>query len=132
MSESVPSNEQDAPQGRRRVPRWLLILAGGVAVVLTGVAGGAIVAATHRGPDLTSVGCVTSSVAERTLPAVVTIHVQAGAATGSGSGEVIRSDGYILTSNEASAHGAERHRGARQLAETGGMTATVVGPLLTR
>jgi putative serine protease PepD len=95
----VPSKEQDAPQGRRRVPLWLLIVAGGVAVVLAGLVGGAIVAATDRGPDLTSVGCVTSSVAERTLPAVVTIHVQAGAATGSGSGEVIRSDGYILTNN---------------------------------
>jgi putative serine protease PepD len=78
----------------------LLAIAALVALVLAGVAGGAIVAVTRDDDhDVSSVGCVAPSVAERGLPSVVTIHVQAGNEAGSGSGEVIRPDGYILTNN---------------------------------
>ena len=67
-------------------------------LVAAGVVGGVIGAATKKSNhDVTSVGCVASHVAQQGLPSVVTIHVQAGAAGGSGSGEVIRDDGYILT-----------------------------------
>jgi putative serine protease PepD len=91
----------NANPGPRRTPVWSLVLLGAAVVVLAGVVGGAIVAASHRRDhDVTSVGCVASSVAERGLPSVVTIHVQAGGVpAGSGSGEVIRPDGYVLTNN---------------------------------
>jgi putative serine protease PepD len=78
---------------------WIVVLASGLALVLGGLVGGVIVAAVRDKPDLTSVGCVTTTVAERGLPSVVTIQVAAGNSTGSGSGEVIRPDGYILTNN---------------------------------
>ncbi len=85
----------------RRFPTWLLIVAGIVALVAAGVIGGVIGARTHRNnhQDVTTVGCIASQVAQRGLPSVVTIHVQAGSSGGSGSGEVIRDDGYILTNN---------------------------------
>lgn len=41
----------------------------------------------------------TSAIAEQTLPAVVSILVEGPAQSGSGSGFVIRPDGYILTNN---------------------------------
>ena len=99
MSE-VESSTELADDGRRRVPRWWWVVAGVGVAVLAGIAGGAIVAVSRRSsPSVTSVGCVASSVARRGLPSVVTIHVRAGNAAGSGSGEVIRPDGYILTNN---------------------------------
>jgi putative serine protease PepD len=47
----------------------------------------------------TSSSCSATKVAEQGLPSVVAIHVQAGSSGGNGSGEVIRSDGYVLTNN---------------------------------
>jgi putative serine protease PepD len=84
------------------------ILAGAAVVVLAAAAGGAVVALRERGPHVTAVGCIAKTVAKEGLPSVVTIHVQAGNASGSGSGEVIKPDGYILTNNHvisAAAHG---------------------------
>src|SRR5262249_36083017 len=43
--------------------------------------------------------CSATNVANQTLPSVVTITATKGATGGTGSGEVIRSDGYILTNN---------------------------------
>ena len=100
---SGPSEElspPSPPSSTRRLPIWLLVVFGIVAVVLAGAAGGAIVAATHHSDhDFSHISCNSSSVAERGLPSVVTIQVQAGSAGGSGSGEVISDDGYILTNN---------------------------------
>jgi putative serine protease PepD len=87
---------------------WLWILAGGAVIILAAGAGGAIVAVRRRGPHATAVACVATTVAHEGLPSVVTIHVNAGRASGSGSGEVINRDGYILTNNHvisAAAHG---------------------------
>ena len=75
------------------------MLASGLAIVLGGLIGGGIVAAVRDQPDITSVGCATTTVAEHGLPSVVTIQVAAGSASGSGSGVVIRPDGYIVTNN---------------------------------
>jgi putative serine protease PepD len=78
-------------------------VAGAAVVLLAGVVGGVIGAATRHEPDLTTVGCVARSVAEQRVPSVVTIQVESAtggaSVSGSGSGEVIRSDGYILTNN---------------------------------
>jgi putative serine protease PepD len=94
MAEVAQSSEP--PSRRRRVSLWVTI-----ALVLVAFAlGGVLVALLRRDDhDVTSVGCVATSVAKRGLPSVVAIQVQAGRAAGSGSGEVIRSDGYILTNN---------------------------------
>jgi putative serine protease PepD len=43
--------------------------------------------------------CATNSVANHALPSVVTISATGPSGSGTGSGEVIRSDGYILTNN---------------------------------
>jgi putative serine protease PepD len=76
---------------------WIGVAA--AAVLLAGMIGGLIGAAARSTPDLTTVGCVSRSVAERRLPSVVTVQVHAGSASGTGSGEVIRPDGYVLTNN---------------------------------
>jgi putative serine protease PepD len=47
----------------------------------------------------TAAACNVTSVAEQQLPAVVTIMAGGSAGSGVGSGEVIRSDGYIVTNN---------------------------------
>jgi putative serine protease PepD len=104
VTESI-SNAQTA---KPRAPVWVWILAGAAVIVLAAAAGGAIVAIRRRGPHVTAVGCIAKNVAANGLPSVVTIHVNAGSASGSGSGEVIKPDGYILTNNHviaAAAHG---------------------------
>jgi putative serine protease PepD len=79
---------------------WLGVV---VALIAGGVVGGAIVATKRSSatpvsatsPDV----CSATDVAEKNLPSVVTISATNGRAGGTGSGEVIRSNGYILTNN---------------------------------
>jgi putative serine protease PepD len=97
MNESDGSNEESALH--RHVPTTIVVLGSVAALVLCGLVGGAIAAAVRGKSHITSVGCVTNTVADRGLPSVVTIQVSAGNAAGGGSGEVIRPDGYILTNN---------------------------------
>jgi putative serine protease PepD len=93
-------------------PRRRALLLIGVVIVL--VAAGVVVAAVSGGGSSTTTtptasiaaatptGCNVTSVAEQQLPSVVTIHAGSGAqgsGGGVGSGEVIRSDGYIVTNN---------------------------------
>jgi putative serine protease PepD len=69
-----------------------------VALVVGGVIGGLI--ASNTGSTSTNANaCPATTVANQTLPSVVTISARKGATGGTGSGEVIRSDGYILTNN---------------------------------
>jgi putative serine protease PepD len=76
---------------------------------LLGVVAGAVIARARQGDDdPTAVACVATTVAERGLPSVVTIHVRAPAAAGSGSGEVINTDGDILTNNHVISAAANR------------------------
>jgi putative serine protease PepD len=53
---------------------------------------------TASGSDSTT-SCPVTPVADQVLPSVVTVSAQAGSTGGTGSGEVINSDGYILTNN---------------------------------
>ncbi|HUZ09872.1 MAG TPA: trypsin-like peptidase domain-containing protein [Acidimicrobiales bacterium] len=69
-----------------------------VAVLVGGVAGGLVVAGTDSSGS-GSGACAATSVADRVLPSVVTISARRGTSGGAGSGEIIRSDGYILTNN---------------------------------
>jgi putative serine protease PepD len=96
MSESKPA---------RSPRRWLLWVASGIALVVGGVVGGVIVGATESsGSSLTSSpsavsGCAVTSIANQVIPSVVTIAASGSNGSGTGSGEVIRSDGYILTAH---------------------------------
>jgi putative serine protease PepD len=81
----------------------------GTALVVGGVAGGVIVGATQSsGSSVSSesaaasstVGaCPVTSVAGQVVPSVVTIAANGSGGSGTGSGEVIRPAGYILTNN---------------------------------
>jgi putative serine protease PepD len=85
---------------------WALV---GAALVVGGVAGGLIVGATQSSGSSASAGtaaasstasaCPVTSVADQVVPSVVTIAASGPGGGGTGSGEVIRSGGYILTNN---------------------------------
>jgi putative serine protease PepD len=93
-----------APNSRR----WLSRAAAGGALVVGSVVGGCTSTATSSsGPSPTSgstgattvSACAVTSVATQVIPSVVTIAAGGSGGSGTGSGEVIRSDGYILTNN---------------------------------
>ena len=89
--------------------RWLVWLALGVALVVGGVVGGVIVGATQSSGSSVTPGsstashtanaCPVTAVAEQVIPSVVTIAASGPNGGGTGSGEVIRSGGYVLTNN---------------------------------
>jgi putative serine protease PepD len=85
--------------------RWV-IPAGLVAAVLgAGVVGGVIGAqtsSTSSSPSSSAPAtgsCDVATVADKVVPSVVTINAAGPGGTGTGSGELIRADGYILTNN---------------------------------
>jgi putative serine protease PepD len=98
--------------GRSRPTRWLWGLIG--AVVLAGVGGGLIGAAvaspnSQSGTSSASAtSCDVTTVADAVLPSVVTISATPASGSGgsTGSGEVYKSDGYILTNNHVIAPAA--------------------------
>jgi putative serine protease PepD len=87
-----------------------------VAAVGGGVVGGVIVdafsspsasgTASSTSAGTTAHTCLVTPVAKETLPSVVTISVQGQSASGTGSGEIIRTAGYILTNNHVIAAAA--------------------------
>ena len=90
--------------------RRVLVLALGVVVLIAAGIAGALIAndvnspsnATTTTPSPAAAGsssCDVTSIADRELPSVVTIFAGGGTDGGVGSGEVIRSDGYVLTNN---------------------------------
>jgi putative serine protease PepD len=79
-------------------PRWLTILLLVVAILIGGVVGG-LIANAISGNGSSSANCSATDVANKDLPSVVTISVKSSKGGSTGSGEVIRSDGYILTNN---------------------------------
>ena len=93
--EAPPENTSGAHRQRKW---WLLAAAGAGVLVIGGVIGGLIVANTQSTSTAANV-CPATTVANATLPTVVTISATNGTTGGTGSGEIIRSDGYILTNN---------------------------------
>jgi putative serine protease PepD len=95
-------------QRRSRWLPWAVLVA---TLVVGGVIGGVIVGATKSSaaPTASSTSssasssqvsaCNVTSVADHVIPSVVTISASGKGGAGTGSGEVIRSDGYILTNN---------------------------------
>jgi putative serine protease PepD len=90
------------PRGRRD----LLLALGVVVLIAAGVAGALIANAVNSPSGATTTttaaaasSCDATSIAAQELPSVVTIFAGSGPSAGVGSGEVIRSDGYILTNN---------------------------------
>lgn len=88
----------------------------GVAIVIValgaGALGGFVARSTSSGSSIgtasntSSSPCSVSSVATKDLSAVVTISVRSSSSGSTGSGEVIRSDGYIVTNNHVIASAA--------------------------
>jgi putative serine protease PepD len=95
--------ESKHPQFSRRWRPWA---AAGVALTVGGVVGGCTsthtsIAPSSSGPPGASTvsACAVTAVADKVIPSVVTIAATGSGGSGTGSGEVIRSDGYILTNN---------------------------------
>lgn len=95
--------ESKHPQLSRRWRPWT---AAGVVLAVGGVVGGCT--STHTSTATSSPGssgastvsaCAVTSVATKVVPSVVTIAATGSGGSGTGSGEVIQSDGYILTNN---------------------------------
>ena len=111
------------PKDRRRLGVVAAVLAAGL---LGGVTGGALVAAGDDGSGLTdpgaSLGAVSTEqsvdrapesvagIAGRVLRSTVSIGVETPSGSGSGSGVVLREDGYVLTNNHVVEAGADGGR----------------------
>jgi putative serine protease PepD len=105
MSEGrYPVTPSARPAKGTRRPAWPWILI--PAAVVVGVGTGCTSTATSSSTGTTgtvaagsATACNVTSVADDVLPSVVTISASGAAGAGTGSGEVIKSDGYILTNN---------------------------------
>jgi putative serine protease PepD len=89
-----------------RARRCIPGAAAGGALILAGVLGGCTGTTTTTSTSSSTAAassvasaCSVTNVADQVIPSVVTIAAQGSAGAGTGSGEVIRSDGYILTNN---------------------------------
>jgi putative serine protease PepD len=86
----------------RNSRRWLPWAAAGAALVAGGCTSSPTSSPTSSsapGSAATVSSCVVTQVASQVVPSVVTIAATGSGGSGTGSGEVIRSDGYILTNN---------------------------------
>jgi putative serine protease PepD len=84
------------------------LVLGVVVLIAAGVAGALIANAVNSPSNATTTSgnsaaggssCNVTAIADKELPSVVTIFAGGGQSGGVGSGEIIRSDGYILTNN---------------------------------
>jgi putative serine protease PepD len=89
----------------RLVPMAVLVIGGVVAGCTTsstpssGASAGAGAATSDASSGASAASCSVTPVANKVVPSVVTIAAKGPSGGGTGSGEVIRSDGYILTNN---------------------------------
>jgi putative serine protease PepD len=79
--------------------RWLPWAAAGAALVVSGCTSNSPASTPTAGSSPTVSACAVTQVASDVVPSVVTIAATGSGGSGTGSGEVIRSDGYILTNN---------------------------------
>ncbi|BCJ40059.1 hypothetical protein GCM10010168_29170 [Actinoplanes ianthinogenes] len=107
-----------------------------VAAVLGAVIGGVVVNANKSdagGPragapaQQAAATCEATQVAEKTLPSVVTISASKGNTGGTGSGEVIRKEGYILTNNHVISLAADGGKVSVLFNDGSSVPATITG-----
>jgi putative serine protease PepD len=134
---SNPEPQTDGGRGSRRgYLRTPIAVAATVLALIIGVVIGVVVGRALTGPVVASNAdtappsvCPATTVATTGLPSVVTISAQSGAggAGGTGSGEIIRAGGYILTNDHVISVGA--NGGAVSVRYSDGRTsaATIVG-----
>jgi putative serine protease PepD len=106
--------------------RWPWLLVPAFAVVV-GCSSNAASSAQTSTSASSAVSCPVTSVADRVLPSVVTVAVSGPGGSGTGSGEVIRSDGYILTNNHVIAAAANGGSVTVTFADGTSVPATIVG-----
>jgi putative serine protease PepD len=112
--------------GPRRWLPWLLVpVAAGAA--LAGCSSGSSSTTNNGASASSAVGCAVTPVADKVLPSVVTIAAAGAAGGGTGSGEVIRSDGYILTNNHVIAIAANGGKVEVTFSDGTTVPATIVG-----
>ena len=135
--EPVINGEKRHQSASSRPRWWLWGLAGGV-VVVGGLAGGLIATASAApassstedsttAASASAASCPVTSVADEVLPSVVTIAASGTGGAGTGSGEVIRSDGYILTNNHVIAIAADGGKVEVLFSDGTSAPATIVG-----
>jgi putative serine protease PepD len=130
-------NESKHGRNRNRWVLWAAILG---ALLIGGGLGAGIVAATNssNSPAAASTtsnpaspgqvsACDVTSVANRVIPSVVTISARGSGGAGTGSGEVIKSDGYIVTNNHVIAIAANGGSVEVQFSDGQTVPATIVG-----
>jgi putative serine protease PepD len=108
--------------------RWPWILIPALAVV--GVGAGCSTTAgstTGNATAISTTACPVTSVVDNVLPSVVTITATGHAGGGTGSGEVIRTDGYILTNNHVISSAVNGGSVAVTFASGATVPATIVG-----
>jgi putative serine protease PepD len=120
--------------------RWLLWAALGAALAVGGGLGAGIASAANSSTSTPAANTTTSgsssgqvsvcnviSVANQVIPSVVTISARGAEGGGTGSGEVIKSGGYILTNNHVIAIAANGGSVAVEFSDGQTAPATIVG-----
>lgn len=115
MSVNESSADHSSHQGepRRRRGVLLIVILAIVGLILAGSAGwfaGRLGEPRNANVGLSrsnGAGCNAATVSDEVLPAIVTVSVTTKSGGGTGSGEIIKSDGYIVTNNHVIAAAAE-------------------------
>jgi putative serine protease PepD len=114
--------------GHRRWLPWLVVpVAAGAALAGCSSSGSSSSGSGGSASASSDVGCAVTSVADKVLPSVVTIAATGAAGGGTGSGEVIKSDGYILTNNHVIAIAANGGKVEVTFSDGTTVPATIVG-----
>ena len=107
-------------------PRWPWLLLPAF-VVVAGCSGNSSTSSQSNASASSAVSCPVTSVADHVLPSVVTIAATGPGGSGTGSGEVIKSDGYILTNNHVISVAANGGKVEVMFADGTSVPATIVG-----
>jgi putative serine protease PepD len=121
---------------------WIVIVCA-VCAVAGGIVGGVVADIINHHTSSSSAGssagtssvasgqsqesCQVTQVADKVLPSVVTISAKGASSAGTGSGEIIKSDGYILTNNHVIASAASNGSLSVEFSDGDSVPATLVG-----